>query len=70
MSLFQPSRGNAGSTADSYQSPPWGDAPPWNVGGTAGDTVIVAPPYNASEAELAELVDKLTRAIERTLTGG
>ena len=41
-----------------------------NVGGTAGDTVIVAPPYNASEAELAELVDKLTRAIERTLTGG
>ena len=34
MSLFQPSRGNAGSTADSYQSPPWGDAPPWNVGGT------------------------------------
>ncbi len=35
MSLFQPSRGNAGSTADSYQSPPWSDAPPWNVGGTA-----------------------------------
>jgi hypothetical protein len=27
MSLFQPSRGNAGSTADSYRSPPWGDAP-------------------------------------------
>jgi adenosylmethionine-8-amino-7-oxononanoate aminotransferase len=40
-----------------------------NVGGTAGDTVIVAPPYNASEDELAELVEKLTRAIERTLTG-
>ena len=36
MSLFQPSRGNAGSTADSYQSPPWSDAPPWNVDGTAG----------------------------------
>ena len=35
MSLFQPSRGNAGSTADPYQSPPWSDAPPWNVGGTA-----------------------------------
>ena len=35
MSLFQPSRGNAGSTADSYQSPPWSDAPPWNVGGAA-----------------------------------
>ena len=27
MSLFQPSRGNAGSTADSYQSPPWSDLP-------------------------------------------
>ena len=35
MSLFQPSRGTAGGTADSYQSPPWSDAPPWNVGGTA-----------------------------------
>jgi adenosylmethionine-8-amino-7-oxononanoate aminotransferase len=41
-----------------------------HVGGTAGDTVIVAPPYNATEAELAELVGKLTRAIERTLAGG
>jgi adenosylmethionine-8-amino-7-oxononanoate aminotransferase len=41
-----------------------------NVGGTHGDTVIVAPPYNATEAELAELVGKLTRAVERTLAGG
>ncbi len=41
-----------------------------NVGGTAGDTVIVAPPYNASDGELAELVEKLTRAIARTLAGG
>jgi len=41
-----------------------------NVGGRAGDTVIVAPPYNASEDELAELVEKLARAIERTLAGG
>jgi hypothetical protein len=32
--------------------------------------VIVAPPYNASDAELAELVDKLSRAIARTLAGG
>jgi len=38
-----------------------------NVGGSAGDTVIVAPPYNASEGELAELVGKLTGAVERTL---
>jgi adenosylmethionine-8-amino-7-oxononanoate aminotransferase len=41
-----------------------------NVAGTAGDTVIVAPPYNATEAELAELLGKLTRAVERTLAGG
>jgi adenosylmethionine-8-amino-7-oxononanoate aminotransferase len=41
-----------------------------NVGGVAGDTVIVAPPYNASDAELAELVAKLSGAIERTLAGG
>lgn len=40
-----------------------------HVGGTAGDTVIVAPPYNASDGELAELVQKLTRALERTLAG-
>jgi adenosylmethionine-8-amino-7-oxononanoate aminotransferase len=39
-----------------------------NVGGVAGDTVIVAPPYNASESELAELVERFTRAVERTLT--
>jgi adenosylmethionine-8-amino-7-oxononanoate aminotransferase len=41
-----------------------------HVGGTAGDTVIVAPPYNASDGELAELLAKLTRALERTLAGG
>lgn len=41
-----------------------------HVGGKAGDTVIVAPPYNATEAELAELLEKLTHAIGRTLAGG
>jgi len=41
-----------------------------NVGGAGGDTVIVAPPFNASEAELAELVEKLTGAIGRTLAAG
>lgn len=41
-----------------------------HVGGMAGDTVIVAPPYNATDAELTELVDRLTRAVERTLAGG
>jgi adenosylmethionine-8-amino-7-oxononanoate aminotransferase len=39
-----------------------------NVGGVKGDTVIIAPPYNASERELAELVERFTRAVERTLT--
>jgi adenosylmethionine-8-amino-7-oxononanoate aminotransferase len=34
-----------------------------NAGGGLGDAIIVAPPYNASEDELAELVEKLTRAI-------
>ena len=38
-----------------------------NVGGTAGDTVIVAPPYNATDGELAELIEKLTGAVARTL---
>jgi adenosylmethionine-8-amino-7-oxononanoate aminotransferase len=35
-----------------------------NVDGVSGDTVIVAPPYNASESELSDLVDTLARAIE------
>jgi adenosylmethionine-8-amino-7-oxononanoate aminotransferase len=35
-----------------------------NVGGGLGDTVIIAPPYNASDDELAELVAKLALAVE------
>lgn len=35
-----------------------------NVGGTAGDTLIVAPPYNASEEELGEILSTLTRAVK------
>jgi len=38
-----------------------------NVGGVSGDTIIVAPPYNASEGELAELIDKLARAVGQGL---
>ncbi|MRG57773.1 aspartate aminotransferase family protein [Phyllobacterium sp. SYP-B3895] len=34
-----------------------------NVDGISGDTVIVAPPYNASDDELSELVDTLTSSI-------
>jgi adenosylmethionine-8-amino-7-oxononanoate aminotransferase len=41
-----------------------------NVAGIMGDTIIVAPPYNASEAELAELIERLTGAIGRTLRAG
>jgi adenosylmethionine-8-amino-7-oxononanoate aminotransferase len=39
-----------------------------NVDGRSGDTILIAPPYNASEAELAELVDKFTAAVARVLT--
>jgi adenosylmethionine-8-amino-7-oxononanoate aminotransferase len=38
-----------------------------NVGGVMGDTIIVAPPYNAREAELSELIEKLSGAVKRTL---
>lgn len=38
-----------------------------NVDGVSGDTVIVAPPYNATAAELDEIVDKLDRSIRQTL---
>jgi adenosylmethionine-8-amino-7-oxononanoate aminotransferase len=34
-----------------------------NAEGGLGDTVIIAPPYNATDGELAELVEKLTRAV-------
>jgi adenosylmethionine-8-amino-7-oxononanoate aminotransferase len=38
-----------------------------NVGGTLGDTLIVAPPFNAREQELAELIERLTAAVGRAL---
>ena len=41
-----------------------------NVGGVKGDTIIIAPPYNASEAELAELIEKFTAAVARALAAG
>ena len=41
-----------------------------HVGGVAGDTIIVAPPYNTREAELSELIEKLAGAVERTLAAG
>ena len=38
-----------------------------NVDGIAGDTVILAPPYNASAAELEEIVNKLDRSVRLAL---
>ena len=38
-----------------------------NVDGIDGDTLIIAPPYNISDAELAELTDKLTAAVGAAL---
>jgi adenosylmethionine-8-amino-7-oxononanoate aminotransferase len=40
-----------------------------NVDGTAGDTIIIAPPYNASDSELEEIVAKFARAIDSALSG-
>lgn len=39
-----------------------------NVDGAAGDTLIIAPPYNASDAELEEIVVKFTRAVDSALS--
>jgi adenosylmethionine-8-amino-7-oxononanoate aminotransferase len=38
-----------------------------NVDGVAGDTVILAPPYNATPLELDEIADKLNRSIRQAL---
>jgi len=41
-----------------------------NAGDSTGDTIIIAPPYNASDAELDELVDKFARAVAGALRVG
>lgn len=38
-----------------------------NVDGVNGDVVILAPPYNASAAELTEMVDKMATSIRQVL---
>jgi adenosylmethionine-8-amino-7-oxononanoate aminotransferase len=40
-----------------------------NVDGTAGDTIIIAPPYNASDSELEEIVARLARAVGAAVGG-
>jgi adenosylmethionine-8-amino-7-oxononanoate aminotransferase len=39
-----------------------------NVDGIDGDTIVVAPPYNATDSELEEIVEKLTRAVAGALS--
>jgi adenosylmethionine-8-amino-7-oxononanoate aminotransferase len=38
-----------------------------NVDGINGDIVILAPPYNSTDAELAEMVDKTAKSIKQVL---
>jgi adenosylmethionine-8-amino-7-oxononanoate aminotransferase len=38
-----------------------------NVDGVNGDIVIIAPPYNATDDELAEIVDKFAQAARKAL---
>jgi len=38
-----------------------------NVDGRNGDTIILAPPYNASDAELEELLEKFVAAVKAAL---
>lgn len=38
-----------------------------NVGDGTGDTIILAPPFNATDSELAELVDKLVRSVDEEI---
>ncbi len=39
-----------------------------NVDGINGDVVILAPPYNASDAEIDEIVSKMAKSIKQVLT--
>jgi adenosylmethionine-8-amino-7-oxononanoate aminotransferase len=41
-----------------------------NVDGESGDTILLAPPYNASDAELEEICDKLAAAVDAALVAG
>jgi len=40
-----------------------------HVDGAAGDTVILAPPFNAADGELDEIADKLVAVLEAVLAG-
>jgi adenosylmethionine-8-amino-7-oxononanoate aminotransferase len=38
-----------------------------NVDGINGDVIILAPPYNSTEAELTEMMDKMAKSIKQVL---
>ena len=38
-----------------------------NVDGINGDVIILAPPYNSTDAELTEMVDKMAISIKQVL---
>jgi adenosylmethionine-8-amino-7-oxononanoate aminotransferase len=38
------------------------------VDGASGDTLVIAPPYNASDGELEEIIAKLVRAVGSALS--
>ncbi len=40
-----------------------------NMDGVKGDQIILAPPYNASRAELEEIVDKLQKSLTEVIAG-
>lgn len=41
-----------------------------NAGNGTGDTIIIAPPFNATDAELSELVDKLIQSVTQVVLPG
>jgi len=38
-----------------------------NLGDGTGDTLVLAPPFNASDAEISELVEKLATSVREVL---
>ena len=40
-----------------------------HVDGAAGDTVILAPPFNATDGELDEIAEKLVAVLETVISG-
>ena len=40
-----------------------------NVDGVRGDHAILAPPYNATDAEIEEIVDKLAKSCREVFAG-